>query len=208
MDTFLGQILEKIDKKDVLMVISDHGFKQFKWGVNLNTWLWENGYLVFNDNSSPSADSWFAGVNWKKTKAYAYGLAGIFLNTAGREAQGIVEPGKKRNNLLLELKEMLESITDQNNGIKPITTVHITEEILSGPYVNEAPDLLIGYKPGYRASWNSAVGRITDAVIEENTKSWSGDHSIDPRYVPGVFFCNWHLKEKKSIAGRSGSHNS
>ena len=24
----------------------------------------------------------------------------------------------------------------------------------------------------------------------DNTKSWSGDHCVDPRLVPGVFWCN------------------
>ena len=43
----------------------------------------------------------------------------------------------------------------------------------------------------------SAIGKITDTVIEDNTKSWSGDHSIDPDLVPGVFFSNWKLEEKK-----------
>jgi bisphosphoglycerate-independent phosphoglycerate mutase (AlkP superfamily) len=56
--------------------------------------------------------------------------------------------------------------------------------------------LIIGYASGYRASWNCAVGRVTREVLEENTKSWSGDHSIDPRHVPGVFFSNWKLEDK------------
>ena len=32
-------------KDDVLLVASDHGFKQFQRGVNLNAWFRENGYL-------------------------------------------------------------------------------------------------------------------------------------------------------------------
>jgi hypothetical protein len=31
---------------------------------------------------------------------------------------------------------------------------------------------------------------VTPAVFSDNTKSWSGDHCVDPRVVPGVFFCN------------------
>jgi arylsulfatase A-like enzyme len=27
-------------------------------------------------------------------------------------------------------------------------------------------------------------------VFSDNTKSWSGDHCVDPRLVPGVFWCN------------------
>ena len=74
-------------------------------------------------------------------------------------------------------------------------SVAVAAETLHGPYVNEAHDLLVGYEPGYRASWNSAVGMVTEQVIEENTKSWSGDHCIDPDAVPGVLFSNWLLAD-------------
>ena len=53
-----------------------------------------------------------------------------------------------------------------------------------------APDLLIGYNAGYRASWDGATGVVASAVFTDNTKAWSGDHCVDPRLVPGVIFCN------------------
>ena len=31
---------------------------------------------------------------------------------------------------------------------------------------------------------------MSGPVFEDNVKPWSGDHCIDPRLVPGVFFCN------------------
>jgi bisphosphoglycerate-independent phosphoglycerate mutase (AlkP superfamily) len=34
------------------------------------------------------------------------------------------------------------------------------------------------------------IGQLTDHVVEDNRKSWSGDHCVDPRLVPGVLFCN------------------
>ena len=71
-----------------------------------------------------------------------------------------------------------------------IRTVFDTTQHLEGPYVYEAPDLLIGYEAGYRHSWDAAVGCTSENVISDNTKSWSGDHCMDPKIVPGVFFCN------------------
>jgi predicted AlkP superfamily phosphohydrolase/phosphomutase len=58
----------------------------------------------------------------------------------------------------------------------------------SGPYLGNGPDLIVGYNRGYRASWEGAVGRVSATVLSDNTKSWSGDHCIDPRLVPGVLF--------------------
>jgi predicted AlkP superfamily phosphohydrolase/phosphomutase len=195
MDLLLGEVQNVLQKDDLLMVISDHGFKQFKWGINLNSWLWKEGYLVLK-NDTTSEGIWFADVDWRKTKAFAYGLAGIFLNVKGRERYGLVKPGKERVALQKEIKERLQMLVDGKNGHSPIRNIYLAQEIFKGPYVNDAPDLLVGYSEGYRASWNSAVGKITEDIIEENTKSWSGDHSIDPYLVPGVFFSNWKMEEE------------
>jgi bisphosphoglycerate-independent phosphoglycerate mutase (AlkP superfamily) len=35
-----------------------------------------------------------------------------------------------------------------------------------------------------------------DHVFEDNTKSWSGDHCIDPVLVPGILYSNLQLGEK------------
>lgn len=194
MDELLGEVRKVLHKDDLIMVISDHGFKQFKWGINLNSWLWREGYLVLKNGTRPGG-LWFSDVDWERTKAFAYGLAGIFLNVAGREKHGFIKSGKERVALQKEIKEGLQMLVDAKNGRLPIRNVYLAQEIFKGPYVNDAPDLLVGYKPGYRASWNSAVGKITEDIIEENTKSWSGDHSIDPHLVPGVFFSNWKMEE-------------
>lgn len=196
MDSLLGEIQQLLNEDDLLIIVSDHGFKPFKWGVNLNSWLRKEGYLVLNDGESPNESEWFANVDWGKTRAYAYGLSGIFLNIRGREAKGTVEPGKEKIALQNEISKKLEALWDEMNRLNPIRRVYLAHERLKGPYVGEAPDLLIGFEEGYRASWNSAVGKITDEILEENTRSWSGDHAIDPDLVPGVFFSNWRLEDE------------
>ena len=193
-DKLIGRVMQQIDDRDLLMVISDHGFKPFKWGVNLNTWLWKESYLILKDGKTPG-DEWFGNVNWSKTRAYAYGLSGIFVNTSGRERFGFVQPADEKATLAAEIKEKLENLFDEKNGCNPIRRVVLSQQEIKGPYASEAPDLLIGYETGYRASWNCATGKITEEIIEPNTKRWSGDHSIDPHLVPGVFFSNWKLNE-------------
>ena len=71
------------------------------------------------------------------------------------------------------------------NAVFDPAQVHST-----GPYGGNGPDLIIGYNRGYRASWEGAVGRVTQEVFIDNTKAWSGDHCIDPNLVPGVIFAN------------------
>jgi len=196
MDLLIGDVQDNLLENDLLIILSDHGFKSFKRGVNLNSWLYREGYLVLKNDKNLDSE-WLADVDWSKTRAYAYGLAGIFFNIKGREIHGIVNPGDERDKLQDEIGQKLESLWDDDTQLKPIRRVMKSQEVMKGPYTNEAPDLLIGYSDGFRASWDSAIGKITESIIEDNTRSWSGDHSIDPQLVPGVFFSNWKLEDKR-----------
>jgi hypothetical protein len=68
--------------------------------------------------------------------------------------------------------------------------VYQAPDIYRGPYLNAAPDLIIGYAAGYRASWDAATGHVTAEIFEDNRKAWCGDHCVDPPLVPGVLFSN------------------
>jgi predicted AlkP superfamily phosphohydrolase/phosphomutase len=114
----------------------------------------------------------------------------MFLNVRGRESQGIVEPGAEAAALKAEIIERLNGLRDADNDATAITEAFDTATLYAGPYVGNAPDLLIGYNTGYRVSWDGATGVVAGPVFTDNTKAWSGDHCIDPRLVPGVFFCN------------------
>jgi predicted AlkP superfamily phosphohydrolase/phosphomutase len=64
------------------------------------------------------------------------------------------------------------------------------EDLYSGEYVGNSPDLLVNFNPGFRVSWQTALGAFSHELIEDNTRRWSGDHIIDPDAVPGVLFMN------------------
>lgn len=191
MDAFLPEIEAKLgnDPDTLLMVISDHGFCNFTRGVNLNAWLHQEGYLALKEGKETSGD-WFADVDWERTKAFTLGLTGVFINRKGREAKGIVEDGPELEALCAEIKEKLEALVDPKSGKPVINEVFLTRKEHSGPYADAAPELLIGYHKGFRHSWDCATGSVSREVFTDNTKSWSGDHCVDPRFVPGVFWCN------------------
>ena len=188
-DQLVGKVMMRLNDGDVLMVLSDHGFNSFRRGVNLNSWLRANGYLTLKPGADGSGE-WLRDVNWSETRAYALGLTGMFLNIKGREAQGIVEAGTGAAHLRQELMGKLSGLRDEACSTIGITEVFETRALYSGPYLENAPDLLIGYNSGYRTSWDCATGVVSGPVFEDNLKAWSGDHCIDPRQVPGVLFCN------------------
>jgi predicted AlkP superfamily phosphohydrolase/phosphomutase len=188
-DGIVGRVLEKINDDDVLFVLSDHGCTSFRRGVNLNAWLLKEGYLALKDDADPT-EPWLQSVDWSKTKAYAVGLVGIFLNIEGREAHGIVKPGDEAGKIKAEIAAKLKDLIDEETGDVAINEAFDTDKLYRGPYKGNAPDLLMGYNHGYRISWDCASGVVAGGVFEDNVKAWSGDHIVDPRLVPGILLSN------------------
>jgi predicted AlkP superfamily phosphohydrolase/phosphomutase len=118
----------------------------------------------------------------------------MFLNMTGREQFGCVAPGAESAALKHELIAKLSGLRDEDQDAVGIREVFDTSALYAGPYLENAPDLLIGYNAGYRISWDSATGVVSGPVFEDNVKPWSGDHCVDPRLVPGVLFCNRRIE--------------
>jgi predicted AlkP superfamily phosphohydrolase/phosphomutase len=184
LDSVFGDILSRYGDKATIIVMSDHGFTNFKRQFNLNSWLKENGYLY-----PPDASSILRDVEWSSTKAYGLGINGLYLNLKGRERDGIVEPGQQREELIQELITNLEAVRDKN-GRQVIRKVHRTDKAYTGPATALAPDLIIGYYRNYRASWATCLGDMTKEVLLDNDSAWSADHCADVSEVPGVIFSN------------------
>ncbi|MFQ5740658.1 MAG: alkaline phosphatase family protein [Acidobacteriota bacterium] len=195
MDQLVGRVLDSTSDDTALFVMSDHGFKPFKWGVNLNTWLHQNGFLAVKER--PTGGEWFQDIDWSRTRAYAVGFGGIYINLEGRESGGIVTTGAEQQALKDEIASGLRKLEDPGRGSRPVGEVYDTRRAYAGPYAEDGPDLIVGFKPGYRVSWTCATGAVTEEVFEDNLKSWSGDHCMNPPDVPGILFCNRAFEEEK-----------
>lgn len=189
MDDVVGRIIKQYDDKALIMLMSDHGFCNFKRQFNPNTWLRENGYLYPADSKSIMIDT-----DWSKTVAYGLGLNGLYINLKGRERDGIVESADKEK-LMAEIIEKLKKVRDVD-GKPVIRNVYRSDKVYQGPKTKLAPDLLVGYYRGFRASWSATLGDIDDEMITDNDSAWSADHCIDPLEVPGVLFSNRPLVRK------------
>ncbi|MCA9109470.1 MAG: alkaline phosphatase family protein, partial [Planctomycetaceae bacterium] len=189
MDDLVGRTMERCDSEEtLLMVLSDHGFNTFRRCVDLNRWLEENGYLVVDVDRRN--EQYLAGIDWSKTRAFALGLTGIFINLKDKFEQGIVESGEAAEALAAEIAERLRGLIDPENGQTAIKRAYQASRAYRGPYKGNAPDVIVGYESGYRVSWETAVGKTGQQVFSDNHKAWSGDHCVDPSVVPGVLFCN------------------
>jgi predicted AlkP superfamily phosphohydrolase/phosphomutase len=190
-DDTVGQVVAQLNEGDVLLVLSDHGFCSFRRGVDLNAWLREAGYLHLREGDT--GEPWLADVDWSRTRAYALGLSGLFINLRGREGRGIVEPGDEYEALKRELVTALTGLVDAETGSIAVLRAYDTTQFYDGPYAGEGPDVLVGYAEGYRVSWTTARGETAADVFADNDRRWSGDHCVEPSLVPGVLFSSTRL---------------
>jgi predicted AlkP superfamily phosphohydrolase/phosphomutase len=189
MDEVLGQVCSKIDSHSTLIVLSDHGFAPFSREFHLSTWLVENGYMVLNEPGKMTQSKYYDFVDWSKTTAYAMGLNGLYLNLFGRENHGSLMP-RDAEKIKAEIIARLEQVRDPLNGRKIITKAYDSHKIYSGPYLELAPDIVVGYQSGYRISDEAALGKFPQGIIGDRKDKWSADHCMDPQVVPGVLLTN------------------
>jgi predicted AlkP superfamily phosphohydrolase/phosphomutase len=188
-DREVGRVVEH-SRGATVIVISDHGFAHFDRAVNLNTWLWREGFLALDNPFNTSNQASFPHVDWSRTQAYALGLNAIYLNVKGREQNGIVEPGAQSDRVASNIAERLRSFHDPVSRRRVVAAVYLPREAYRREPVQPAPDLLVGYAAGYRASWQTGLGAVPMDLIEDNREEWRGDHCIAAELVPGVFVSN------------------
>jgi predicted AlkP superfamily phosphohydrolase/phosphomutase len=189
-DDALGMALDAVGPETLVLAVSDHGFEPFHRQFHLNRWLIDNGYLTLRDGVDPAEVEYLAGVDWRRTRAYAIGINGLYLNLKGRERRGQVDPGYEREGLLQELVEKLEATVDPLTGERAVKYAYRTDEVYSGPETINAPDIVMGYYSGYRGSNQCALGEMPPYVFTDNMMKWSGDHCMAADEVPGVIICN------------------
>jgi len=184
-DGAIGEVIGRFPDADII-VMSDHGFNSFDRSVNLNTWLWQQGFLALQGPPTGD-DEMFANVDWSKTQVYALGLNGLYLNIAGREKNGILHRGAQSQAVMRKLSEELVQFRDLAYGRQVV-------EVLSPTHAEQGPDMIVGYARTYRGSWQTALGAAPPGVLEDNSDAWIGDHCINPDDVPGVLLSNRALR--------------
>jgi predicted AlkP superfamily phosphohydrolase/phosphomutase len=194
-DQLVGETLSRLRPDDLLVVMSDHGFASWRRSFSLNAWLRDNGFLVVRDPNLRVDPGLFSNVDWTRTRAYALGLNGLYLNVRGREAHGIVDPAE-RQTLAAEIGRRLEQTLDPKTSERAISRVFRREDVFRLRDDEDiAPDLIVGYAKGTRSSDDSSLGAVSRDVFADNLSAWSGDHCMDPEAVPGILLTSRPLRK-------------
>jgi len=103
-------------------------------------------WMPFLANTAVSQAS-YSGIDWSQTRAYPVGhFSDIFINVAGRQPEGIVQPGSEYEKLRDEITEKLYEFKDPDDNSNVVERVYKREELYHGKYLENMPDLIIGWQ--------------------------------------------------------------
>lgn len=152
-DYLLGRLVrECADEHTAVAVVSDHGFcpnYRFVWTDGL---LAQRGWLTYaGDPFVPGPDA--RRADWPRTKVYRTDNNYLWLNVAGRDPDGIVDPGAEYEALRDALIEALYSLRDPATGRCPVALALRKEDAgtlgLTGPAGDRVGDVVYFLQPGY-----------------------------------------------------------
>lgn len=155
-DELLGEFYDRSQNEADFIVLSDHGFCSVKKEVYVNQWLEEKGYLQLQGGAPKSIMEMSP-----ETRAYSLIPGRIFLNLEGREQKGSVSKSAAEA-LKTELASALLEMTDPDDGSKIIKKVFRREDLYSGPFFEEAADLIAVPFDGYDLKANIRQPRFTN----------------------------------------------
>lgn len=153
LDEWIGKTYALLNDDDIFIVLSDHGFCKVKYNVQINHFLQDEGYLLW-EVSNPSNITELS----HDSKAYSLIPGRIFINLKGREAKGSVSTDdydKLREELKVKLLEL-----ESPEGEKIIEKAFLREEIYSGNYIENAADIIVHPRWGFDLKGNINTGEL------------------------------------------------
>ncbi len=127
-------------------------------------------------------------IDWDRTLAYSQGLFGnVYINLRGREPEGCVAP-EDYDRVREDVARQLLTLTDPEDGDRIVNQVYRREELYSGPYLEEAPDLVVTMRDYAYMTRGGNELSATD-VISEPTVNHSGNHRLNGMLImqgPGI----------------------
>jgi predicted AlkP superfamily phosphohydrolase/phosphomutase len=167
LDREVGEMLSLLDDDTCVIVVSDHGAKRMEGCINVNDWLISEGFLQLKEEPTEVTRFRNAKIDWKKTVVWGWGgyYSRIFFNVKGREKYGVLTE-EEYHDVREEVKKKLESMKDDKGN--PLgTKVFRPEDIYTGKYVSQAPDLIVYFGDLY---WRGTESIGHDSVYSFETE--------------------------------------
>ncbi len=182
LDRSIARIVEHFGEEANYMVVSDHGFDGVSQWVYVNNLLAQHGLMSLKKTKTwmdvvtrqmnvplsmrktlglEQKEAWHRQdpycnplINYTKSQAFAGPQLehAIYVNLKGKCPEGIVATGSEQDEVKRKIIDVLSNAIDPTTGQKVFEGVWASEEIYSGPYVKDAPDIIYELAAGYMVS--------------------------------------------------------
>jgi predicted AlkP superfamily phosphohydrolase/phosphomutase len=169
-DDFIGQVRGRLDENTSFILMSDHGICSIKQEVFYNRWLHDAGYLRYAKPPEEIKGPDLEAVH-PDSIAYSMDPGRIFINLKGRERNGSVDPADYER-VRDEIAAAAEALADPVGGEKVVQRAYRREELYSGPYLDQAADLILAPVDGYDpkgALWKPHLTHKDEAMVGMHT---------------------------------------
>jgi len=123
-------------------------------------------------------------IDWDRTRAFCYIGCSIYINVKGRERLGIVNPGAEYEDIVEQLRSKLLALKDPLTGHHIITEIKRKEDVYSGPYLEDAPDLVITECNPYYDFANLLFSNdVNGSIFVDLDDKVQGTHQFDGFYA-------------------------
>jgi predicted AlkP superfamily phosphohydrolase/phosphomutase len=143
----------------------------------------------------------FGGIQWRRTRAFSEELnyfPSVSIHRAGHEPWGRVADAEYEG-VCAQIKEQLLAWRDDETGAPVVRSVRHRREVYRGPWVDQAPDLLLelAEEDGYnycsmpsRGASGPSLRRLTAAELVGGKRfSMGGSHRSDGMYILAADAC-------------------
>jgi predicted AlkP superfamily phosphohydrolase/phosphomutase len=168
-DQAVGEIIGRITDDDLLIMHSDHGFEKLQNDVYISYLLIQNGFLQFKQDQDIALNNICYG-----TKAFVLDPARIYLNLKDKFPCGTVEPAEA-DEVLRQLENLFRSL--EIDGKKVIRDIYRKEQLYSGPFLENAPDMVLVGNEGFNLKANVKAERLAEKGI------FTGKHTQDTAFL-------------------------
>ena len=205
LDRATGMLLDAVGPDAGVVVLSDHGFgRKPARSVRVNRWLADRGYLrrrplwtlrrkvvraVVPHRWRDRYDTTdFILVDRARSRAWAEtiftGTAGLWINVRGRYPQGLVGEGTEYEAVREEIRRGLADLRD-SDGSAVFRGVWRREDLYHGPFVGEAPDLMLDCAPRFGVLFESLRRELRrpDLFGPFEELGYTGTHDPEGVYV-------------------------
>ena len=209
LDGEIAQLLDRVPDDTVVLVVSDHGAKRMVGGICVNEWLIQEGFLVLEEQPDGPLPLGRATNRLVTNARLGRGrlLRPRFLNVAGREPAGTIEPDMYEQTRT-GLSKSLEGLGDPEG--RPIGTVAYRPEDVFVEVRNVPPDLIVYFGD---LDWRSvgSVGLGSVWTFENDTGPDFANHAQQGIFVipdparPGLGDVGSRLDLRRgAVAARAG----